>query len=158
MKQPKVSISDLIKAAWILASTYRLTDHRGGANGGRICLDPQINWEVNDPVSLAKVISMVEELIESFNDNQKKQNSKTQVSFADLIILAGNTSIKESACMAGHGNVRAPFVAGRTDALQSNTDVASFSALQPSIDGFRNYEQKKGRPEVSLVDRPHNNQ
>lgn len=155
VKQSKVSVSDLVKAAWASASTYRFTDHRGGANGGRVRLDPQINWEVNDPVSLAKVISLVEKLKESFNDNQTKKNSKTRVSFADLIILAGNTAIEEAARKAGHLNMRVPFVAGRTDALQSDTDIVSFSALQPSMDGFRNYEGKEGRPEASLVDRAH---
>ena len=118
-------------------------------------MDPQINWEVNDPISLAKVISMVEKLKERFNDNQMKKNSKTRVSFADLIILAGNTAIEEAARKAGHGNVRVPFVAGRTDALQSDTDIVSFGALQPSMDGFRNYEGKVERPEVSLIDRAH---
>jgi catalase-peroxidase len=155
MLDQSVSISDLVKAAWASASTYRVTDHRGGANGGRIRLDPQINWEANDPVSLARVVSMLEKLKESFNNNQKKNNSKTRVSFADLIILAGNTAIEAAARKAGHMNVKVPFVPGRTDALQSDTDVVSSNALQPSMDGFRNYEGKEGRPEASLVDRAH---
>ncbi|KAL3808863.1 hypothetical protein ACHAXA_004150 [Cyclostephanos tholiformis] len=155
VKQSKVSISDLVKAAWASASTYRCTDHRGGANGGRIRLDPQINWEVNDPVSLANVISFLETLKESFNDYQNQNNRTTRVSFADLIILAGNTAIEEAARKAGHMNVKVPFVAGRADALQSDTDVNSFAALQPSMDGFRNYEGKVGRPEASLIDRAH---
>jgi catalase-peroxidase len=155
VKQSTVSISDLVKAAWASASTYRFTDHRGGANGGRIRFAPQINWEVNDPVSLAKVISFVDTLKESFNEYQKQNNRTTRVSFADLIILAGNTAIEEAAREAGHSNVRVPFVAGRTDALQSDTDVVSFAALEPSMDGFRNYEGKKRRPEASLIDRAH---
>ena len=151
----KVSISDLVKAAWASASTYRFTDHRGGANGGRIRLLPQKNWEVNDTTSLDRVIAVLEDIQACFNDHHKQSNSNTQVSFADLVILAGNVAIEEAARRAGHSNVRVPFVAGRTDALQSETDINSFQVLQPVTDGFRNYDGKDARPEVMLVDRAH---
>ena len=155
IRSSKVTISDLVKAAWASASTYRCTDHRGGANGGRIRLLPQKNWEVNDPNSLDRVVAVVEDIQQSFNDQCKQRNSNTRVSFADLLILAGNCAIEEAARQAGQSNVRVPFVAGRTDALQSETDIDSFQVLQPSMDGFCNYEGKDARPEISLVDRAH---
>lgn len=149
----KISISDLVKAAWASASTYRCTDHRGGANGGRIRLLPQKNWQVNDPNSLGRVIAVLEDIQKGFNNHHNQSNIKTQVSFADLVILAGNTAIEEAARRAGLSNVRVPFVAGRTDALQSDTDIESFQVLQPLMDGFRNYEGKDARPDTALVDR-----
>jgi catalase-peroxidase len=155
IRSSKLSISDLVKAAWASASTYRCTDHRGGANGGRVRLLPQKNWKVNDPISLDRVIAVLEEIQKRFNDHQQQSNIKTQVSFADLVILAGNTAIEEAACRAGYSNVRVPFVAGRTDALQCETDIDSFQVLQPIMDGFRNYEGNDARPEISLVDRAH---
>lgn len=156
VNRSNVSISDLVKAAWASASTYRFTDHRGGANGGRIRLEPQKNWEVNDPNSLAKVIGTLEAIQQSFNQSQRQNNNNKQVSFADLIILGGNTAIEEAARRAGHANVHVPFAAGRTDALQSGTDVDSFNVLQPSMDGFRNYEGSNSTsPDSSLVDRAH---
>eukprot|EP00571_Detonula_confervacea_P012000 CAMPEP_0172305734 /NCGR_PEP_ID=MMETSP1058-20130122/6975_1 /TAXON_ID=83371 /ORGANISM="Detonula confervacea, Strain CCMP 353" /LENGTH=769 /DNA_ID=CAMNT_0013017431 /DNA_START=36 /DNA_END=2342 /DNA_ORIENTATION=+ len=162
VNRSKVSISDLVKAAWASASTYRFTDHRGGANGGRIRLEPQKNWEVNDPNSLQRVIGTMEDIQQRFNHSQKQNNNNNnnnnnkQVSFADLIILGGNTAIEEAARRAGHANVHVPFAVGRTDALQSGTDVDSFNLLQPSMDGFRNYEGSNGvSPESSLVDRAH---
>jgi catalase-peroxidase len=159
----EVTISDLVKAAWASGSTYRVTDHRGGANGGRVRLAPQHNWEVNDPSSLSKVVTLVEKLVLNFNQVQKTKNnnSNVQVSFADLIILAGNVAIEEAARKAGH-TVIVPFVAGRTDALQSETDIESFNLLQPMMDGFRNYvgggsvvDDSRYRPEMSLIDRAH---
>eukprot|EP00579_Thalassiosira_antarctica_P006488 CAMPEP_0201892124 /NCGR_PEP_ID=MMETSP0902-20130614/35804_1 /ASSEMBLY_ACC=CAM_ASM_000551 /TAXON_ID=420261 /ORGANISM="Thalassiosira antarctica, Strain CCMP982" /LENGTH=763 /DNA_ID=CAMNT_0048423505 /DNA_START=85 /DNA_END=2373 /DNA_ORIENTATION=- len=153
VNRSKVSISDLVKAAWASASTYRFTDHRGGANGGRVHLEPQKNWHVNDPNCLSKVIAVMEEIQ---NNSFNKMQNQSSCSFADLIILGGNTAIEEAARRAGHTNVRVPFVPGRTDALQSETDVTSFNVLQPSMDGFRNYEGSNDvRPESSLVDRAH---
>jgi catalase-peroxidase len=148
-----LSISDLVKVAWGSASTYRCTDHRGGANGGRIRLAPQKDWAVNDPPTLHKVIDRLEELQRSFN-----RNSNKQVSIADLIVLAGNLAIEEAARQSGYGDIEVPFVPGRTDASQSETDVDSFNALQPMIDGFRNYEGPgvdNISPEVALLDRAH---
>jgi len=155
-----VSISDLVKASWASASTYRFTDHRGGANGGRIRLEPQRSWESNDPNSLTRVIAAMEDIQQRFSSMQQTQtNGNKKVSFADLVILGGNTAIEEAARRAGHTNVRVPFVPGRTDALQSETDVTSFQAMQPTMDGFRNYEGSNinddERPELSLVDRAH---
>jgi len=158
VNQSKVSISDLVKAAWGSASTYRSTDHRGGANGGRIRLEPQRSWAVNDPNSLESVISIMEELQESFNQIQQQKGSTRQVSFADLVVLGGNTAVEEAARRAGHSDVNVPFVPGRGDALQSDTDVTSFNALQPTYDGFRNFEGEsdmRATPEESLIDRSH---
>ncbi|EED88002.1 peroxidase/catalase [Thalassiosira pseudonana CCMP1335] len=149
-----LSVSDLVKAAWASASTYRCTDHRGGANGGRIRLNPQKSWDVNDPSSLGKVIVTLESIQQNFN----AMNSN-QVSFADLVVLGGNVAIEEAARRAGHYNVRVTFVPGRMDAFQSQTDVVSFNALQPMVDGFRNYEGNSStsalRPEEALIDRAH---
>ena len=119
VNRSKVSISDLVKVAWASASTYRFTDHRGGANGEKVHLETQKKWNVNNPNSLAKVIMVMEDIHNSF----KKMQDQSSCSIADLIILGGNTAIEEAACRAGHTNVRVPFVPGRTDALQSETDV-----------------------------------
>ena len=158
VNQSKVPISDLVKAAWGSASTYRSTDHRGGANGGRIRLEPQRSWAVNDPNSLENVISIMEELQHSFNQTQQQKGSTRQVSFADLIVLGGNTAIEEAARRAGHSDVNVPFVPGRGDALQSD-NVTSFNSLQPTYDGFRNFEGEnndtRATPEESLIDRSH---
>lgn len=148
-----LSISDLVKVAWGAASTYRCTDHRGGANGGRIRLSPQRDWAVNDPPTLRKVIDTLENLQRFFNCNNNKQ-----VSIADLIVLAGNVAIEEAARQSGFGDIEVPFVPGRTDASQSETDIDSFNALQPTMDGFRNFEGPGGDhvlPEVALLDRAH---
>lgn len=148
-----LTISDLVKAAWASASTYRKTDHRGGANGGRIRLLPQRNWSVNDPQSLNKVIALLEAVQQEFN--QRKMESNVQVSFADLIVIAGNAAIEEAARRAGK-MITIPFVPGRTDATQAQTDVDSFSFLEPVIDGFRNYNGSNDvRPEKALIDRAH---
>lgn len=144
-------ISDLVKTAWAAISTYRCTDHRGGANGGRIRLEPQKSWAVNDPFTLQKVISKLERIQTKFN-----HSGNNKVSFADLVILAGNVAIEEAARKAGFGIIEVPFVPGRTDANQSQTDIESFNALQHEMDGFRNYEGGKSYlPEDALVDRAH---
>lgn len=149
----RVSISDLVKAAWASASTYRHTDHRGGANGGRIRLEPQRSWAVNDPGSLANVIIIMEEIQTEFNEENTSSNK--QVSFADLIVLAGSTAIEEAARRAGR-DIRVPFVSGRADALQSQTDIDSFNFLKPRLDGFRNYDETNDpKPEKALIDRAH---
>ena len=148
-----LTISDLTKAAWASASTYRKTDHRGGANGGRIRLLPQRNWSVNDPQSLNKVIALLEGIQQEFN--QRKRESNVQVSFADLVIISGNAAIEEAARRAGKV-ITIPFVPGRTDATQSQTDVDSFKFLEPVIDGFRNFNgSDEVRPEKALIDRAH---
>jgi catalase-peroxidase len=148
-----LTISDIIKAAWASASTYRKTDHRGGANGGRIRLLPQRNWSVNDPTNLNKVITLLEEIQQEFNQRKKEMN--VQVSFADLIVIAGNAAIEEAARQAGR-TITIPFVPGRTDATQAQTDVDSFKYLEPVTDGFRNYDgSNSSQPEKALIDRAH---
>lgn len=148
-----MTVSDLVKAAWASASTYRKTDHRGGANGGRIRLSPQRNWSVNDPDSLSKVIALLEGIQQDFNERKKESN--VQVSFADLVVIGGNAAVEEAARRAGKV-ITIPFVPGRTDATQAQTDVDSFKFLEPVIDGFRNYNgSDEVRPEKALVDRAH---
>ncbi len=131
-----LSISDLVSIAWASASTFRGSDKRGGANGARIRLAPQKNWEVNQPTRLKRVLKALEEIQAKFNRAQKK--NKKQVSLADLIVLGGCAAVEEAARKAGH-NVKVPFKPGRTDASQDQTDVDSFSYLEPAADGFRNY-------------------
>ncbi|MEO1518693.1 MAG: catalase/peroxidase HPI [Bacteroidota bacterium] len=146
-----LSISQLVYTAWSSAATYRGSDKRGGANGGRIRLAPQKYWEVNQPAQLSTVLSTLEGIQAEFNAAQ--QNGK-QVSMADLIVLAGCAAVEEAAKKAGH-EVTVPFSAGRTDATQELTDVASFGVLEPRADGFRNYI-KAGQDRVEeelLVDR-----
>jgi catalase-peroxidase len=155
LNSSEVSISDLVKTAWASASTYRCTDHRGGANGGRIRLEPQRSWAVNDPSTLQKLIPKLEYLQIEFNLSSHKK-----VSFADLVVLAANVAIEEAARQAGFGDIKVPFVPGRTDASQSETDVNSFNALEPVLDGFRNYEESSAGslsvlPEAALLDRAH---
>ena len=148
--ESKASVSDLVKAAWASASTYRCTDHRGGANGGRVRLEPQTNWAANDPSSLAKVVALLEGIQADFNSKNSRQ-----VSFADLVVLAGGVAVEHAAKKAG-SEVTVPFVPGRTDASQDATDVESFNkALKPSVDGFRNYNESSDRPEHDLFDRAH---
>ena len=154
-ERPDLTISDLIKAAWASASTYRKTDHRGGANGGRIRLLPQRNWSVNDPQSLSKVIALLEKGQQDVNQRMKDNNINVQVSFADMVVIAGNAAIEEAARRAGKV-ITIPFVPGRTDATQAQTDVDSFKFLEPVIDGFRNYNGSDDlRPEKALIDRAH---
>jgi catalase-peroxidase len=130
-----LSVSQLVTTAWASASTFRGGDKRGGANGGRIRLAPQKDWEVNQPAELAKVLNKLEAIQKEFNDSQK--NGK-KISLADLIVLAGSAAVEAAAKKAGH-NVKVPFWPGRTDASQEKTDVESFAVLEPRADGFRNY-------------------
>ncbi len=144
-------ISQLVSTAWAAASTYRDTDKRGGANGARIRLSPQAEWDVNVTAGVAPVIRKLEEIQAEFNDSQ---TGGKKVSLADLIVLAGSAAVEEAAKRAGH-DVAVPFTPGRTDATQDQTDVDSFQHLEPKADGFRNYYQK-GAPlaaEHMLVDK-----
>jgi len=140
----------LVSAAWAAAGSYRASDMRGGANGGRIRLAPQKDWEANDPQNLARVIEMLEGIQKEFNE----ANSAKRVSFADLVVLAGSAAVEEAARKAGH-EVAVPFTPGRGDATQEQTDVESFSHLEPSADGFRNYlrEDQRLPGEYLLLDR-----
>lgn len=146
-----LSVSELISTAWASASTYRDSDKRGGANGGRIRLAPQKNWEVNNPQQLAKVIDTLERIQGEFNN---AQSGNKKVSFADLVVLAGAAGLEKAASDGGY-NINVPFVAGRTDATQEMTDVEAFEALEPKADGFRNYANKKItiKEEELLIDR-----
>ncbi|MGB5665288.1 MAG: catalase/peroxidase HPI [Maribacter sp.] len=146
-----LSVSHLVSTAWASASTFRGSDKRGGANGARIRLSPQKDWEVNNPAQLTKVLKALETIQKEFNNAHS--GSKT-VSLADLIVLGGCVGIEQAAKKAGH-NVMVPFTAGRTDASQKQTDVESFEALEPAADGFRNYYKPKHKTsaEEMLVDR-----
>lgn len=146
-----LSISNLVKVAWASASTFRGSDKRGGANGGRIRLEPQKNWEVNEPEMLNKVLNTLEEIQRKFNSSQ---SGGKKVSIADLIILGGCAAIEEAAKNAGY-DIEVPFTPGRTDATQEQTDITSFSVLEPKADGFRNYMKDKYslKPEDMLIDR-----
>ena len=146
-----LSVSQLVSTAWASASTFRESDKRGGANGARIRLAPQKDWEVNDPSALAATLSTLEMIQNEFNDSQ---TSGKRVSLADLIVLGGCAAIEQSAGNAG-ADVPVPFSPGRTDASQEQTDVDSFVVLEPTADGFRNYTRAgdKRRPEAQLVDR-----
>jgi catalase-peroxidase len=131
-----LSISQLVSTAWASASTFRGTDKRGGANGARIRLAPQKDWDVNNPPELAKVLKTLEGIQKAFNDSQN--GGKKRVSLADLIVLGGCAAVEQAAKAAGH-DVTVPFTPGRTDASQEQTDVESFAVLEPDADGFRNY-------------------
>ena len=146
-----LSVSELVSTAWASASTFRGSDKRGGANGGRIRLAPQKDWEVNQPAQLAKVLAVLEGIRNSFNS---AQSSGRRISLADLIVLAGNAGVEAGAKAAGHA-VQVPFTPGRTDASEAQTDAASFAALEPQADGFRNYRKAaySVSPESMLVDR-----
>ena len=149
IEKSDLTIAQMVTTAWASASTFRSTDKRGGANGARIRLEPQRNWEVNSPKELKKVIAILEKIQTNFN---KKSDKK--VSLADLIVLAGCVGI-ELAAKNNDIKAKVPFTPGRTDASQEQTDVASFAVLEPSADGFRNYANKADtRPaEVPLVDK-----
>jgi len=134
-----LSISELVSTAWASASTFRGSDKRGGANGARIRLSPQKDWEVNQPTQLKKVLKILEKIQKDFNSKQK---ARKKVSLSDLIVLGGCAGIEKAAKNAGH-NVIVPFSPGRTDASQEQTDVKSFAVLEPSADGFRNYLKTK---------------
>ena len=134
-----LSISELVGAAWASASTFRGSDKRGGANGARIRLAPQKDWEVNEPAQLAKALETLEGIQKAFNGTAKGEK---KVSLADLIVLGGSAAVEQAAKKAGH-NVIVPFAPGRTDASQEQTDVESFAYLEPVADGFRNYLKAK---------------
>jgi catalase-peroxidase len=146
-----LSISQLVATAWASAATFRGGDKRGGANGARIRLAPQKEWEVNQPAELAKVLKTLEAIAKEFNGSQ---SGRKKVSLADLIVLGGCAAVEEAAKKAGH-SVKVPFSPGRTDASQEQTDVNSFAVLEPTSDGFRNYLRKGTQTpaEELLVDR-----
>jgi catalase-peroxidase len=134
-----LSIPDLVSTAWASAFTFRGSDKRGGANGARIRLAPQKDWEANQPARLAKVLKTLEGIRKAFNDAQK---GKKKVSLADLIVLGGCAAVEQAAKNAGH-KILVPFTPGRTDASQEQTDVESFAVLEPVADGFRNYQKTR---------------
>ncbi len=140
-----LSVSELVKTAWASASTYRGSDHRGGANGGRLRLEPQRSWDVNEPGALSKVLQTYERI---------KADSGLNVSIADLIVLGGSVGVEQAAKAAGHA-IEVPFTPGRTDASAEQTDVEGFAVLEPRADGFRNYLQVRFNvpTEELLVDR-----
>jgi len=133
-----LSISQLVTTAWASASSFRGSDKRGGANGARIRLAPQKDWEANQPAALAKVLKKLEAIQKEFNSAQSNGNKGKKVSLADLIVMGGDAAIEEAAKRAGH-KVKIPFSPGRTDASQKQTDVHSFTVMEPIADGFRNY-------------------
>jgi len=146
-----LSIATLVYTAWSSASTFRGSDRRGGANGARIQLEPQVNWEVNQPKQLKKVLKVLSKIMDDFNNAHSEGK---MVSMADLIVLGGCAAVEEAAKKAGYDK-EVPFSPGRTDASQEQTDVASFSVLEPCADGFRNYQKKRYsvNSEVLLVDK-----
>ena len=143
-----LSISELVSTGWASASTFRGTDKRGGANGARICLEPQRDWAVNNPAQLTRVLGVLEGIAQEFNNGPKT------VSMADLIVLAGCAGVEKAASNSGEA-VTVPFTPGRTDATQAMTDIDSFSVLEPVADGFRNYLGKESErsAEKLLVDK-----
>ena len=146
-----LSVSQLVSTAWASAASFRGTDKRGGANGARIRLAPQKDWEVNDRPSSPTVLQTLEQIQQDFNASQ---SGGTKVSLADLIVLGGCAAVEKAAKDAGH-DVTVPFAPGRTDASQEQTDVESFAVLEPRADGFRNYLRagEKLSPETLLLDR-----
>ncbi len=146
-----LSVSQLVSTAWASGSSFRGTDKRGGANGARIRLAPQKDWEVNNPAELAKVLTALEQIQQDFNGSQ---SGGKKVSLADLIVLGGCAGVEKAAKAAGH-DITVPFAPGRTDASQEQTDVDSFKWLEPTADGFRNYLRagEKLPPETLLLDR-----
>lgn len=140
-----LSITDLVRTAWASASTFRSSDKRGGANGTRIALEPQINWEVNEPTKLKRVLKTYKQI---------KNNFRKDISFADLIIFGGNVGLEQAAANGGT-NIEIPFTPGRRDTTQELTDVQSFAVLEPKADGFRNYlkQEYSSLPEEFLVDK-----
>ncbi|MGM0480999.1 MAG: catalase/peroxidase HPI [Pseudomonadota bacterium] len=146
-----LTVPELVRTAWAAASSFRATDMRGGANGARIALEPQINWQANNPQELQRVLSELKEIRADFNDDL---SGNKQISLADTIVLAGAAAIEKAAADAGH-QVSVPFVAGRNDATQEMTDVHSFSFLEPTADAFRNYYSTDSRlnPAQMMVDK-----
>ncbi len=150
-----LSVSQLVSTAWASASTFRGSDKRGGANGGRVRLAPQKDWAVNQPAQLAKVLPTLEGIQKEFNSAQTNGSKGKKVSLADLIVLGGCAAVEKAAKAAGH-DVKVPFTPGRMDASQEQTDVESFEPLEPAADGFRNYsngKQQRLSPEEMFVDR-----
>ena len=147
-----VSGPALVRTAWAAASSFRGTDMRGGANGGRLRLAPQKDWAVNDPAELQQVLTALQKVQDGFN--QAQAGGRKRVSLADLIVLAGGAAIEQAASQAGHP-VKVPFAPGRMDASQDMTDTASFAVLEPKADGFRNYHSADARlsPVEALVDK-----
>ncbi|MBV4457989.1 catalase/peroxidase HPI [Pseudomonas sp. COR58] len=145
-----LTVPQLVSTAWASASTFRGSDKRGGANGGRLRLAPQVFWAANQPEQLAKVLATLDGIRNQFNDS----HGGTKISFADLIVLAGNAGVEQAAKNAGH-SVTVPFSPGRTDATQEQTDVDSFGFLEPQTDGFRNYAKATYRvsAEALLIDK-----
>ena len=150
----KLSVHELVYTAWSSASTFRGSDKRGGANGARIALEPQNSWEVNQPDQLNNVLQVFEKIKSDFNNLQATSAVNKKVSLADLIVLGGCVGIEKAAKRAGY-KIRVPFTPGRTDASQEQTDIESFSVLEPKADGFRNYMKSNYSvlPEALLVDR-----
>ncbi len=146
-----LTVPELVETAWAAAASFRNTDMRGGANGGRLALEPQKDWPVNDPKQLSKVLKKLEKVQKQFN---KKAKGGKQVSLADVIVLGGNAAI-EKAAKDGGISLKIPFTPGRVDASQAQTDVASFAVLEPKADGFRNYfvEQSLLPPTEALVEK-----
>ena len=146
-----LTIPELVRTAWASASTFRGSDMRGGANGARLRLEPQKDWEANDPEELERVLAKLEEIRDDFNASKW---GNTRISMADMIVLGGAAAIEEAAREAGH-DIEVPFKPGRADASQEQTDVDSFAALEPKADGFRNYftEDSRHGPTEALVDR-----
>ncbi|HEV2512194.1 catalase/peroxidase HPI [Bosea sp. (in: a-proteobacteria)] len=151
IKASGLTVSELVGTAWASAATFRGGDKRGGANGARVRLAPQKDWEVNQPAQLAKVIEVLDGIRRQFN---KEADGDQKVSLADLIVLAGNVGVEQAAKAAGHA-VEVPFTPGRTDAKQEQTEVHSFAVMEPALDGFRNYQKPGARvpAEVALIDR-----
>jgi catalase-peroxidase len=149
--ETNLSIQELVATAWASASTFRSSDRRGGANGGRVRLSPQNSWDVNNPDTLKRVITQLESLQDSFH---RASSEGKHVSIADLIVLAGGTAIEKAAALGGHP-VTVPFHPGRSDAGPEQTDNASFNALKPLADGFRNWKRADlpMRDEELLVDK-----
>jgi catalase-peroxidase len=147
-----LTVSQLVSTAWASAATFRGSDKRGGANGARIRLAPQKDWDVNQPAQLAKVLRTLEGIQKKFNASQSRGRKK--ISLADLIVLGGCAAVEKAARAAGY-DLKVPFTPGRMDASQEQTDVDSFAPLEPAADGFRNYLRGKPRPsaEAMLVDR-----
>lgn len=146
-----LTVSELVGTAWASAATFRGGDKRGGANGARVRLSPQKDWEVNRPAQLAKVIEVLDGIRRQFN---KEADGDQKISLADLIVLAGNVGVEQAAKAAGH-DVSVPFTPGRTDAKQEQTDIHSFAVMEPALDGFRNYQKAGAKvpAEVALIDR-----
>jgi catalase-peroxidase len=146
-----LSVSRLVYTAWAAAASFRGTDKRGGANGGRIRLAPQKEWEVNEPGELGKVLKSLEQIQQDFNHSQ---SGGKKISLADLVVLAGCAAVEQAAKNAGY-DIVVPFTPGRTDASQDQTDLQSFAVLEPRFDGFRNYlgAGEKLPPETLLLER-----